>query len=459
MPRGVLWRSRTLSWPSSPARSVARRTRWPLTRRSLAAREEASWRACVAGADAQDKADVALSVASIAWVLEDTVKTDEALATYRRAESLLAGLAGSDPAARPSLAECRRRIGRLLTNKGEYAEAMAALKLARVDQNALAAVPEASKAARRELAITIDELGIVLRDTGKYSESEAENRAAIAIFQKLVDEDPNDTESRKRLGNSHVHLGRVLRNRSDAVAKLGKAREIYQKLVDENPGVRTFRRNLGVAHRAIGDTMLALNEWAESEAELKAARAIFQELTDDDPSDTDYLANLAGTHSSLGVVLSRTGKPSAAVAEYRRAMVIYQKRATEKPRRDLPSGRPGETPQCRRRRPDKDGQAIGGSCRVPQGDGNLPKAGRRKPRPDRPSDQNRRNSPNTVGGMLTEMCKSSEAVAEYCQSLATAAQKVSDSKPTLPWHQRQLASSSPYDRQWAPVFEQLGRRR
>ena len=59
----------------------------------LAAREAL---AAEPGADAEAKADVGRSLTAVAGLLEATGKTDEALATYRRSEALLAGLAGSD---------------------------------------------------------------------------------------------------------------------------------------------------------------------------------------------------------------------------------------------------------------------------------------------------------------------------------------------------------------------------
>ena len=71
----------------------------------------------------------------------DGEDVDEALAAYRRAESLLAGLAGSDPEARAALAACRTAMARPLLHAGKPAEALAACKLARADQEALAAAP------------------------------------------------------------------------------------------------------------------------------------------------------------------------------------------------------------------------------------------------------------------------------------------------------------------------------
>ena len=113
---------------------------------------------------------------------------------YRRSESLLAGLTEADPAARAALAACRTRMARLLLYAGKSAEALAAGKLARADQEALAAVPGASNDARGDLAATLNELGIMLWCTGKPAEAVPEFRTALAIQQKLADENPAVTE-------------------------------------------------------------------------------------------------------------------------------------------------------------------------------------------------------------------------------------------------------------------------
>jgi hypothetical protein len=53
---------------------------------------------------------VGRSLTAVAWLLSFTGKNVEALAVYRRAESLLAGLMGCDPAVRAALAACRTRM-------------------------------------------------------------------------------------------------------------------------------------------------------------------------------------------------------------------------------------------------------------------------------------------------------------------------------------------------------------
>ena len=107
------------------------------------------------GAGVVAKVDVGRSLIAVAGLLEATGKTDEALASYRRSESLLAGPAGADPSARAALAACRSQMGWLLRTTGKSADALAACRLARADQEALAAAPEASNDARHDLADTV----------------------------------------------------------------------------------------------------------------------------------------------------------------------------------------------------------------------------------------------------------------------------------------------------------------
>src|SRR5262249_30139647 len=157
------------------------------------------------------KADVGRSLATVASLLYVTGKVNEALAAYRRSESLLAGLAASDPEVRGALAACRTSMARRLLHAGGVAEALAACKLARADREVLAAVPGASNDSRRAFADTLNELGIVLWQTNRPAEAVPEFRAALTIQQKLADENPADTDFRNAFANSHLHLANVLR--------------------------------------------------------------------------------------------------------------------------------------------------------------------------------------------------------------------------------------------------------
>ncbi len=139
----------------------------------LAAREAL---AAETGAETGVKADVGRSLTAVADLLDQTGKKDGALAVYRRSESLLSGLEGSDPAARAALAACRTRMASLLRYEGKLAQALSACRLARPDQEAIAAVPWASNEARRELAETVAKIGYLLWVSGNFEESVHELR-------------------------------------------------------------------------------------------------------------------------------------------------------------------------------------------------------------------------------------------------------------------------------------------
>jgi eukaryotic-like serine/threonine-protein kinase len=295
----------------------------------LAAREAL---AAEPGADAGVKTDVGRSLTGVAFLLDRIGKTDEALATYRRSESLLAGLTKADPAARAALAACRTRMALHLLDAGKYAEVQAALKLARADQEALAAVPGASNDAHSDLAVTFSELGTLLWLTGKLTEAEPEFRAALAIQQKLADENPAVTEFRRVLALSHRNLGLMLLTAgkpSEAEAELRTALAISQELADENSAVTAFRANLALFRVDLADLLVMTGRPSEAEIEVRTAIVIFQKLADENPAVTRIRRFLAESHHPLADLLSAMGRPTDAEAEYRTTMATYQKLADE----------------------------------------------------------------------------------------------------------------------------------
>ena len=87
------------------------------------------------GAGPAMKADVGRSLMAVASLLQQTGRTEESLVTYRKAELLLDGTAGGNPAARP-LADCRAELGHLLHRTGHSDEGLIMLLRARADHEA-----------------------------------------------------------------------------------------------------------------------------------------------------------------------------------------------------------------------------------------------------------------------------------------------------------------------------------
>ncbi len=297
----------------------------------LAAREAL---AAEPGAGDLAKVDVGRSLMAVAVLLEATGKTGEALASYRRSKSLLAGPAGADPSARAALAVCRSQLGWLLFKTGKSADALAAFRLARADQQALAAAPEASNDARRDLAETINHIGAVLWGTGKPWQGEAELRNALAIRQKLADLNPAVTDFRSSLADSQNNLGWLLKatgRAAEAEAEYKKALAIRQKLADLNAADAGFPSSLAESHFNHGILLLNGGKPAEAEAEYRQAVAIYQKLIDDNPADAGFGQRLAESHFNHGILLLNGGKPAEAEAEFRKAVAIRQKLVDDNP--------------------------------------------------------------------------------------------------------------------------------
>jgi eukaryotic-like serine/threonine-protein kinase len=297
----------------------------------LAAREAL---AAEPGADAGLQVDVGRSLTEVASLLDATGKTAEALAGYRRAESLLTGLVGPDPAARAALAACRSRTAWLLLYANRHAEALASQERARADQVALAAAPGASIEARRDLAETLDRIGFVLFDSGRPAEAEAELRTALAIARKLADEDPAAIEPRRLLAGGRLYLGRALPltgRLAEAEAEFRAALAIEQALADENPAVGLFRRNVARGRTLLSVLLAMTGRVAEAEAGCRTALAILRKVAEENPTVPEFRSVLGLSHATLGQLLLQKGEPVAAEAECRTALAIEQKVVEDNP--------------------------------------------------------------------------------------------------------------------------------
>ena len=61
---------------------------------------------------------------------------------------------------------------------------------------------------------------------------------------------------------------------AEAEAEYRKALAIWQKLADDNPAVTDFRSSLACSHRNLGDLLSKTGKPAEAEAEFRKALAI-----------------------------------------------------------------------------------------------------------------------------------------------------------------------------------------
>jgi eukaryotic-like serine/threonine-protein kinase len=282
------------------------------------------------GSNVGVKADVGRSLTELAFLLDQTGKHDEGLAAYRRSEALLVELAHSDPAARAALAACRTAMARRLRSAGRVADALAACRLARADQEALASLPGAPNEARLELADTISFIGHLLWYAYKPREAEPELRTAMAIYRQLAGENPGVLKFSDGVATSHRSLGLALSCEGkppEAEGELRTALALYQKLADDNLAVTNFRFNTAYSEISLGHQLAYAGKPAESE--YRTAMTILQKLADENPTVAVYPGYLAVCRLSLGRLLLEMGKSADAEHESRAAVVILRKLAED----------------------------------------------------------------------------------------------------------------------------------
>ena len=349
-------------------------------RQVLAAREAL---AAEPGADVETKVDVGRSLTAVAGLLSSAGKTDEAEATYRKAEALLADLARSSPstpAARAALADCRTGMGLLRYDTGKFVDALVSYRLARDDQEALADAPGASKEARRDLAArsiappyfcgrrassrrrrpstarrsrsgrgwptttppspstaptwrAATTTSACCWGYGQPSEAEAEFRKAIALRQKLADDNPAVTGFRYDLARSRNNLAiAVLIGQAvGGGGRIPQGDRALQKLADDNPAVIDFRMGLANSHNSLACALSETGKPTEAEAECRAAITILGKVVDDDPKVLFHRDFLAACLGNLGGHLLKLGRPAEALDAYGRAFTLLEQLVKENP--------------------------------------------------------------------------------------------------------------------------------
>jgi serine/threonine protein kinase/WD40 repeat protein/tetratricopeptide (TPR) repeat protein len=157
--------------------------------------------------------------------------------------------------------------------------------------------------------------------------SRAEYEAAIEIRQRLVDRFPEIPEHQKHLADSHIALGRLLRDlkdRESARAEYQAAIDIRQRLVEQFPESAQRRHALACSHEDFGTLLKELEEQELARAEYQAAIEIRQNLVERFPHVPYHQRALAGTYGLLVDVLESLKELEAAVAAYQMAIELQR---------------------------------------------------------------------------------------------------------------------------------------
>ena len=278
------------------------------------------------------RSDVGRSLTAVAGLLEATGKTDEALATYRRSESLLAGPAGTDPAARARAGGLPVAARRSPVHDGP-------------DHRRTGGLPAGAG-----------------RPGGAWPPAPGRRRGPPR---------PGEHGQPDRLPAWVGRAGRRRRRPSTAgrwrSSKAGRRQPRRHRLPQPTWGTAT----------PTSATCRETGKLTEAEAEFRRrwrSRRSWPPTTP--PSPNSAAACRAATATSASC--SRSGQATEAEAEFRRALEILQKLAADHPAVTEFRNRPGEEPRQRRRPAVETGKPQRQRPRPP-GAGDLPEAGRRQP--------------------------------------------------------------------------------
>ena len=248
-----------------------------------------------------EHADVAESLNSVALVLRSEGKLVEAERLHREALAMQRKLLGNE---NPAIAISLNNLAWALRDEGKQAEAEQAFRESLAMQKKLLGENHPA------VAITTDNLAFVLRDEGKLAEAETLVRQSLAMQRKVF-------------GEEHPSVATALNNLALVLAAQGKFTEAA-KLHREALAMR--RKLLGADHPEVAVSLdnLALvlrkqKQLAEAESLEREALAMRQKLF-----GAENVA-VATSLNNLALVLHDAGKLSEAEGLFQQALAMQKK--------------------------------------------------------------------------------------------------------------------------------------
>jgi tetratricopeptide (TPR) repeat protein len=285
--------------------------------------------------DARSRKLLADGYYELGKLLEKIGSSSESLAVHRKALALrreLAAAPGASVETRLDVARSLWPIFNLLYNYlGDIAGAQAAIE--EILNIAVPLEPEhPTEAVRTQLARGHQLSGIILQYTGKPAEALKSYKLALAIRQKLVNDNPGDANLQHSLANSQTRIGQVLSDTGQSVEGmrlLQQSLAIYQKLVDDNPKNLDFLHEMMFTLNLIGEILSSQGHQAEAMMAFERTRVISQKLVDDMPAVYAFRHWVAQSYYNFGRTFTRLGRYDEALAAHNKALALCAKQAEE----------------------------------------------------------------------------------------------------------------------------------
>jgi serine/threonine-protein kinase len=159
-------------------------------------------------------------------------------------------------------------------------------------------------ALRKELANAYFRVAIITREIESERQALEHFAKAARLWAKLVEESPDDRDSRYGLAQCDIWEGRIWLTDDPQVARrcLQRALAILEPLAKDHPSDQEYKSSIGNCHTYLGSMLARSGQSAAALETLSRARAIHQQLADLDPSSSTHKSNLAEAINWMGYV-------------------------------------------------------------------------------------------------------------------------------------------------------------
>jgi len=246
------------------------------------------------------------------------IDSDAAIGSYEKAQTIRLNLLEKNPndLQQRHLAENYRVSGKIYGQANDYQTELKNLENALRIYEKIPAEQSDANDLKFALAQIIYDIGKNRADGKKYSESFPHFERAIAMLEKTRQENPNQIDALKLLGDCHTQFAVALsweEKQAEAEAQAAKAIEILEPAVANNPNDTNLRTGLWTAYWLTSSVYEEQNDALSHEYALKAL-SIIEETVERDAANIRAKQQLAKSFSRLGQTSTNTGKPQEAIS-------------------------------------------------------------------------------------------------------------------------------------------------
>jgi serine/threonine protein kinase/Flp pilus assembly protein TadD len=264
-------------------------------------------------------------------------RADEATAAYQQALPVLRELeqsAPDDPRFRSAIVMAHIGLSDLLARRGQDSDAREQL------DHALRRAEDAEDAADgrrtdpRLTAFVRSRLGQLALSQGDADAARDHFARALQTAERLSGRDPDDARHGRFLTNALIAYGDLLTGEGrfdEAAASYRRAAELRREHLAADPDNATLRRDLANSLERSGTCELARTRHAAAVAAFTESVSLTEDLRRHDPENVENRHNLWVVYDKLGTALLQTGRPADARGRFEDALAVCRELVRDDP--------------------------------------------------------------------------------------------------------------------------------